>query len=135
MSKLAVIVPALLAAGCAVHQSEIAADASPAAPNARPELIATTDDSVTATVTLPESTDTETIEIDEIDNGLICESRSSTGTRINRNVCYTREEHAAIQAQMQEQAKRDLANLEREQRVLAMRQQEIEEQRRRALVR
>lgn len=116
MPKLAIIAPTLLLAACAAHRSEIATVADTA-------------------VAPAEDADVKTVEVAELDTGMVCESRRRSGTRISRPVCYTREEQAALQASQREEALRYLDDLEREQRMNTIRQQEIEEQQRRALAR
>ena len=135
MLKLAVIVLALLAAGCAVYRSEVAsvtAEAGPGSPGAAPPVIAAAEDTATAAAPLPEGI--KTVEISEFEDGLVCESRKRTGTRISRNACYTREEYAAMQAAKREQAQRYIDDLAREQNMLATQQQALEEQQRRAMM-
>ena len=143
MSKLAVIVPAvivpaLLTAACASHRSEqasVTAEADPAAALvAGPAVVAAASDTATSQVPEPEATDANTVEISELDTGLVCEPRRRTGSRISRNICYTPEEQAALQAAKREQAQRYIDDLRRDQEMRAMQQREQEEQQRRAMM-
>lgn len=136
MSKLVVIVPALLAAGCAANRSEIASDAAEraASPATDPALIAAADDSATAAGQLSAIAEKKTVELSELDNGLVCESRRHTGSRISRPVCYTREEQAALQAARREQAQRYAADLAHDQQMREQQQRALEERQRQAII-
>jgi hypothetical protein len=52
--------------------------------------------------------DVETVDIDELDTGLVCERSTPTGSRISEETCYTREQYATRQALAQETAQRDV---------------------------
>jgi hypothetical protein len=134
MPRLAVIVPILLAAGCAAQQSEIAsvsADAGQASPGTAPTVIAPAENASTAAALQPEGT--KKVEISDFEDGLVCDSHVRTGSRMRRRTCYSREEYAAIQAAKEEQALQYLDDLAREQNMLGIQQQAIEEQQRRAM--
>jgi hypothetical protein len=76
--------------------------------------------------------DVETIEISELDTGLVCERTAPTGSRIAEQQCYTKEEYAQWQAFRQEAAKRevdDMRDLQRNRELAA------EEARRQAMQR
>ena len=64
-------------------------------------------------------TDTKTIPIDELDNGLICEQRKRSGSRIKQTVCYSREELAANQAQNEERIREQMREMDRSLEVLS----------------
>jgi len=137
MSKVAAIVSALLVASCAAHRSEmdsVAADPVPTPRSAGPALTSAADSTATAEAPLPEAAEAKTVEISELDNGLICESRPRTGSRISRNVCYTREERAALQAANREQAQRYAYELARDQELREAQQRALEEQRRQQMI-
>jgi hypothetical protein len=59
--------------------------------------------------------DIETVDISELDNGLVCERTAPTGSRISEQTCYTREQYAARQA-VQETAQRDINEMRELQR-------------------
>jgi hypothetical protein len=59
--------------------------------------------------------DVETVDISELDNGLVCERTAPTGSRISEQTCYTREQYAARQA-VQETAQRDVNEMRELQR-------------------
>jgi hypothetical protein len=133
MSKLAIIVLALLAAGCATYRSEVAfvtAETGSASRGAGTPVIAAAE--ATAAVPLPEGI--KTVEISEFEDGLVCESRKRTGTRISRNTCYTPEAYAAMQAAKREKAQRYIDGLEREQNMLGIQQRAIDDQQQRAMM-
>lgn len=117
MSKLALIVPALLAASCAAHRNEPVPLASLAQANAAPQELTAQAESppaVSAVQAPAEVNDVKTVQFEELDNGLVCERRERSASRISRRVCYTREEHAAYQAAEREQAQKYAQALSRD---------------------
>ncbi len=76
------------------------------------------------------ATEVETVGVSEIDNGRVCESERRPGSRIAQTVCYTREEHAALQARRSEEIAAYIDALDEDQRNRAFAQQEMERQRR-----
>jgi hypothetical protein len=63
--------------------------------------------------------DVETIDVSELDTGLVCERSAPTGSRISEQSCYTREQYAARQAE-QETAQRDVNEMRELQRNRAL---------------
>jgi len=74
----------------------------------------------------------KTVTIDEIDSGMVCESRQRPASRITEKFCYTREEYAATQDLRDEIVRQQMDDLRREQAMFEAMQRQIEEQRRRA---
>jgi hypothetical protein len=127
MWKLAVIVVALLAAGCAAHRSEVAAvsgEAHAALAGGGYGLPA---------LPGPEGAEPTTIDIRELDNGLVCESRRNSSTRISRKVCFTREEQAAAWATDRQKAQNYLTEHERQQQMYDQQQYQMDERVRRGI--
>ena len=60
--------------------------------------------------------DVETVDISELDTGLVCERSAPTGSRISEQTCYTREQYAAREAIEQETAQRDVNEMRELQR-------------------
>lgn len=81
----------LLVAGCAANSPETA----------------TTDQSepTDAAATLASA---ETIDVSELDTGLICERATPTGSRIAEQQCYTKEQYEQWQASVRETVQRDV---------------------------
>jgi hypothetical protein len=73
----------------------------------------------------------KTVEFQELDNGLVCEPRQRSASRITRRVCYTREEYAAMQVQQREQAQEYARDLSRD-REWREAQERMEQERRRS---
>jgi hypothetical protein len=74
--------------------------------------------------------DVKTVQFEELDNGLVCEPRERSGSRITRRVCYTREEFAALQVQQREHAQEYARDLSRD-REWREAQERMEQERRR----
>jgi hypothetical protein len=66
--------------------------------------------------------DVETVDISELDTGLVCERTAPTGSRISEQTCYTREQYAARQA-MQQTVQRDVNEMRELQRSRALAEQ------------
>jgi hypothetical protein len=66
--------------------------------------------------------DVETVDIAELDTGLVCERTAPTGSRISEQTCYTREQYAARQA-MQQTVQRDVNEMRELQRSRALAEQ------------
>jgi hypothetical protein len=73
----------------------------------------------------------ESVDISELDNGMICRSQRRPGSRIAETFCYTREEHAARAEQRAEHIEAYLNALDRDQRNREIAQQQMEQERRR----
>jgi hypothetical protein len=86
------VLPAVIVAACATH--------SPTAL-----------ESVDPTVVAAAEESARTVELEELDNGVICERRVPTGSRISYETCYTREEQEARQAAMREFTQRDFEEM------------------------
>ena len=127
-----VIVPAVLAAGCAAQPTEIAPAASQAA-SAPPvvAMAAAVNVAPAAVPSQPESLEVKTVAYEELDNGLVCEPRQRSASRITRRVCYTREEYAVVQEQQREHAQEYARDLSRDQEWREA-QQRAEQERRRS---
>lgn len=72
----------------------------------------------TPQATATADSNTRTVPIEELDNGLICEQRKRSGSRVKRTVCYTREQLAA-QAQTEEQIREQMREMDRSLEVLS----------------
>jgi hypothetical protein len=94
-------------------------------------LIAQVDIAPAAEEAPTETLDVKTVEIEELDNGLVCEPRQRSASRITRRVCYTREEYAALQVQQREQAQEYARDLSRD-REWREAQERMEQERRRS---
>lgn len=72
-----------------------------------------------------------TVDVEEIDNGRVCEQRKRPGSNITQKFCYTRQERIALQAAREEAREGQLDELRREQhwRDEIMRQAEMNQQR------
>jgi hypothetical protein len=55
--------------------------------------------------------DVETVDISELDTGLVCERSAPTGSRISEEQCYTKEEYAQWQAMRHAAAQREVADM------------------------
>jgi hypothetical protein len=62
----------------------------------------------------PAVTGAELVEADELDSGLVCESKRRPGSRIPVEICITREQRAAIEEQQAQNAQQYARDLERE---------------------
>ena len=132
MPKLIYIVSALLAVGCAGQRVETPPPASVGNTVAKAgSLIAQVDIAPAAAEAPTETLDVKTVEIEELDNGLVCEPRERSGSRITRRVCYTREVYAALQVQQREQAQEYARDLSRD-REWREAQERMEQERRRS---
>ena len=144
MSKLIFVVPALVAVGCVAQRSEVIpaeANAAPvglvaqlaSAPTPTPVPTSTPAAAAAAAVDSEAvATDVKTVAIEELDNGLVCEARERSGSRVTRKVCYTREEYAAVQALQREQAQQYARDLSRE-REMREAQERADQERRRSV--
>jgi hypothetical protein len=74
--------------------------------------------------------DVETIDIAELDTGLVCERNAPTGSRISEQTCYTREQYTTRQAMQQETAQRDVNEMRDLQRSRTLAEQAARSQRR-----
>jgi hypothetical protein len=73
--------------------------------------------------------DVESIDIEELDNGLVCEYEKRPGSRIEKKYCYTREERAAYQAARDQQVRQQMNALSLEQEQRAAWERELARQR------
>jgi hypothetical protein len=73
----------------------------------------------------------KTVDIEEIDNGRVCEQRKRPGSNMTQKFCYTRQEWLANQEAREKALADQLDDLQREQRWRdeAMRQAEMEQRR------
>jgi hypothetical protein len=72
--------------------------------------------------------DIETVDISELDTGLVCERSAPTGSRISEEQCYTKEEYAQWQAMRHETAQREVADMRDLQRNRDLAEQEARRQ-------
>jgi hypothetical protein len=131
MPKLIYLVPAFLAASCAAQRVEMPPASSVGTVARAGGLIAQVDIAPTGAEAPSEALDVKTVEIEELDNGLVCEPRQRSASRITRRVCYTREEYAALQVQQREQAQEYARDLSRD-REWREAQERMEQERRRS---
>jgi hypothetical protein len=132
MPKLIYLVPAIFAAGCAAHRVEMPPQSSVGSVASAGGLIAQVDIAPAAAAETPtEALQVKTVEFEELDNGLVCEPRQRSASRITRRVCYTREEYAAVQALEREQAQEYARDLSRD-REWREAQERMEQERRRS---
>jgi hypothetical protein len=107
LAALPVIGSAFLAA-CATtpdETSSLAAESVPAV-----ALIATAAPPADATA----GTSVAAVEADELDSGLVCESKRRPGSRIPVEICITREERAAVEERQVQNAQQYARDLDRE---------------------
>jgi hypothetical protein len=129
MNRLSWIVPIAMTAlfATASARAEEPSIVASALPNARAgspvaELASRTDEAARPAAddaAAAAGTDTKTIPIDELDNGLICKEHKRSGSRIKQTVCYTREELATNQAQSEEQIREQIREMDRSLEVLS----------------
>lgn len=67
----------------------------------------------------------ETIDIEELDSGLVCEYEKRPGSRIAEEYCYTREERAANREAQDELVQQQMNTLAREQEQRAQRERDL----------
>jgi len=67
----------------------------------------------------------ETIDIEELDNGLVCEYEKRPGSHIAQEYCYTREEQAANQEAQDALVRRQMQTLSMEQEARATRDRDL----------
>jgi len=147
----ALLVPAFLIGAVAAQADDTAprhrarADAPPqAAPPAatvnREQQTASAETSAVATGgqtrdPAEEGAEAAAVDIADLDNGLVCESRRRPGSRIAKEVCYTRGEYTALAAAQREQTQRYIRDLRRDQELRADQERAVQEQQRQAMVR
>jgi hypothetical protein len=131
MPKLIYLVPAIFAAGCAAQRVEMPPQSAVGSVASAGGLIAQVDIAPAAAEAPTETLDVKTVEFEELDNGLVCEPRQRSASRITRRVCYTREEYAAVQALEREQAQEYARDLSRD-REWREAQERMEQERRRS---
>jgi hypothetical protein len=114
MQRLLVAPTFLILAACAT---------SPPAPTATPSLAPSTpvSEAIAAAPAVPE----ETVDIKELDNGLVCKYEKRPGSRIAEEYCYTREERAANQEAQDELVQRQMSALSREQEQRMQRERDL----------
>jgi hypothetical protein len=78
-------------------------------------------DQNTAATVAPE----ETVDIDELDNGLVCKYEKRPGSRIAEEYCYTREERAARQEAQDGLVRQQMQTLSMEQEARMTREREL----------
>ena len=122
MWKLAVVAIAVLAVGCAAHRSEVSGQGHAMLPGA-----------AYAAAHGQEGIEPTTVDIRELDNGLVCESRRNSSTRISRKVCFTREEQARAWATDRERTQDYLTEHQRQQRMYDEQQYQMDERVRRGI--
>jgi hypothetical protein len=67
----------------------------------------------------------ETVDIEELDNGLVCKYEKRPGSRIAEQYCYTREERAANREAQDELVQQQMNSLAREQEQRAQRERDL----------
>jgi hypothetical protein len=113
LRRLSASLPALFLIACASSPPGALVEAGAADPTGAAPIVA--------------ANDVETVDISELDTGLVCERSTPTGSRISEQTCYTREQYAARQA-MQEQVQRDVNEMRDLQRSRALAEQEARRQ-------
>lgn len=126
MNKITALCLTALFSGCAVHTPPETPTA--AAFDAIAELAPTGAAPVN-------EVEVESVDIEELDNGLVCEPRKRGGSRIQRRVCYNREEYAANAEAREEQARETVRTLDQQQRNMEMMRQQQEAARRQGVTR
>jgi hypothetical protein len=66
----------------------------------------------------------ETVDIEELDSGLVCKYEKRPGSRIAEQYCYTREERAANQEAQDDLVKRQMSALSRDQEARQQRERD-----------
>lgn len=122
MNRLSLILPIAVAfvAAAAWADEPAGAKSAAAGPNEAPPVAEhappAADETPHATATA--DSNTRTMPIDELDNGLICEQRKRSGSRIKQTVCHTREQLAA-QAQSEAQIREQMREMDRSLEILS----------------
>lgn len=114
LRRLSVSLPALFLIACASSPPDASVATDAGDPTDAAPIVA--------------ANDVETIDIAELDTGLVCERSAPTGSRISEQTCYTREQYDARQAMQQETAKRDVNDMRELQQVRDHAEQAAREQ-------
>jgi hypothetical protein len=67
----------------------------------------------------------ETVDIKDLDNGLVCKYEKRPGSRIAEQYCYTREEHAANKEEQDALVREQMHTLSMEQEARMNREREL----------